>query len=74
MKGEGREQRDKKEKEKSKVCEGKEGKKIINPLPNTQQKKGKKIQELFLSQRLSESVSGTHDGFFTTSSLDCFWG
>ena len=47
MKGEGREQRDKKEKEKSKVCEGKEGKKIINPLPNTQQKKEKKSKNYF---------------------------
>ena len=56
------------EKEGSREKEGeKEGvrrkgrKKILNPVPNTHQKK--KIQELFLSQRLSEFVSGTHDGF-----------
>lgn len=59
MKGEGREQRERRRKGRS---EKERKEKNIKPTTKHPAKK-KKIQELFLTQRLSEFVSGTHDGF-----------
>ena len=58
MKGEGREQRERRRKERSE-----KERKEKNIKPTTKHPAKKKIQELFLSQRLSQFVSRTRDGF-----------
>lgn len=47
-------------------------KKILNPLPNTQQKKKKNLKTIFESETEWICVRDSW-WIFTTSSLDCFW-